>query len=266
MKLQYDTDGEVATFTIENGKVNPFTPELHKEFYRTLQLFLRDRKLKVGILAGAGTRAFSAGDDLKTKRRSVKGAERVEKHFFPFTNEGDEANYPGWEREILRMKRFKPIVGAVCGWALGQGMIYLLHLTDMRIAGRSAKFGLPEIAYGMGGAAGMARIYRHLPRTVAMKLVMTGDPIDAEEALRVHLVNEVVDDKAVMERARALAARIARHPLFAIRTEMETFVRGEDLDSDNAYALTDHIYRVQRLASDEDNWDIDFQKKGVKGG
>jgi hypothetical protein len=67
----------------------------------------------------------------------------------------------------------------------------------------------------------------------------------------------------------ALNSAVNRLRVFMVnrlRHQMETFVRGEDLDSDNAYALTDHIYRVQRLASDEDNWDIDFQKKGVKGG
>ena len=145
-------------------------------------------------------------------------------------------------------------------------MIYLLHLTDMRIAGKTAKFGLPEIAYGMGGAAGMARIYRHLPRVEAMRLCLTGDAIDAEEALRINLVNEVVDDAQVLDRAKALAARVTRHPLMAIRTEMEVFVRCEDLDNDNAYALTDHMFRLQRVVSDTQNWDVDFQKKGVKGG
>ena len=80
MKLHYDTDGEIATFTIENGNVNPFTPELHKEFYRTL---------KVGILTGAGTRAFSAGDDLKTKRPKEREKFPV---FFPVSRESGPEN------------------------------------------------------------------------------------------------------------------------------------------------------------------------------
>jgi enoyl-CoA hydratase/carnithine racemase len=99
-----------------------------------------------------------------------------------------------------------------------------------------------------------------------MRLVLTGDPIDAAEALRIHLVNEVVDDAQVMERAKALALRVARHPLMAIRTEMEVFVRCEDLDSDNAYALTDHMFRLQRVVSTTENWQVDFKSKGVKGG
>ncbi|MHB1216889.1 MAG: enoyl-CoA hydratase/isomerase family protein [Alphaproteobacteria bacterium] len=266
MPLIYETDGEVATFTIDNGKVNPLNPEIHKQFYKALDKFQRDRSLKVGILTATGDRAFSAGDDLKTPRKALEGEDRVMRHYYPHTNEDDEPNYPGWEREVLRMKRFKPIIGAVKGWCLGQGMIYLLHLTDLRVAGKSAKFGLPEIAYGMGGAAGMARIYRHLPRVEAMRLCLTGDAIDAAEAFRINLVNEVVEDAQVLERAKTLAARITRHPLMAIRTEMEVFVRCEDLDSDNAYALTDHMFRLQRVVSDTQNWEVDFKKKGVKGG
>ena len=98
------------------------------------------------------------------------------------------------------------------------------------------------------------------------KLVLTGDAIDAQEAYRINLVNEVVDDDKVMDHARALAARVTRHPLMAIRTEMEVFVRCEDLDSDNAYALTDHMFRLQRVVSTTENWEVDFKKKGVKGG
>lgn len=266
MKLHYQVDGEVATFTIENGKVNPMTPEIHKQLYHALQTFQRDRKVKVGIITGAGERAFSAGDDLKTPRKVLEGEDKVMRHYYPHINEDDPPAYPGWEREVLRLKRFKPIIAAVKGWCLGQGMIYAIHLADMRIAGKSAKFGLPEIAYGMGGAAGMARMYRHLPRAEVMKLVLTGDPIDAQEALRIHLVNEVVEDSEVLERAKALALRVARHPLMAIRTEMEIFVRCEDLDSDNAYALTDHMFRLQRVVSDTENWQVDFKSKGVKGG
>src|SRR5690606_11062657 len=106
------------------------------------------------------------------------------------------------------------------GWCVGQGIFYLLRLTDLRVAGESSKFGLPEIAWEMAGASGFTAIYRHLPRAVALQLVLTGDPIDAREAHRVGLVNEVVPDAEVLERARFLAGRIARHPARALRVEM----------------------------------------------
>ena len=162
MPLIYETDGGVATFTIDNGKVNPLNPEIHKQLYKALDKFQRDRSLKIGILTAKGDRAFSAGDDLKTRRKPLEGEDRVMRHFYPHTNEDDEPNYPGWEREVLRMKRFKPIIGAVKGWCLGQGMIYLLHLTDMRIAAHDSQFGIPAaklgIAYGFDGLRHLHRL------------------------------------------------------------------------------------------------------------
>lgn len=263
MPLLYEANGPIATFTISNGKVNALTPDMHREMHAALTAFENDRTVKVGILRGAGMRAFCAGDDLKTPLTALPDDEKVMRHFYPHVNPSDEPNYPGWERLVLRLRRFKPIIGAVHGWCLGQGLIYLLHLTDIRIASATARFGLPEIAYGMGGGGGMARIYRHLPRAAAMRMILTGDPIDAAEAYRIHLVNEVVEEDRVAERSLALAERIARHPLVAIRAEMEAFIRSEDLDGDNAFALTDHIYRLQRLALKRDNWEIDFKAESA---
>lgn len=259
MPVNYTTDGPVAVFELSNGKVNPTTPQMHREMHAALQSFEQDRNVKVGIMTGAGSRAFCAGDDIKTPLTVPPLEERVYRHFYPFVGDQDEGNYPGWERLTFRHRRFKPIVAAVNGWCLGQGMFYLLHLTDVRIAGKSAKFGFPEIAYGMGGGGGMTRLYRHIPRVDAMQMVLTGDPVDADKALAMHLLNEVVDEDMVMARARQIANRIAEHPLIAIRAEMEAFVRGPDLDDENAYSMADHIFRIQRLADDDAN--PEFEKK-----
>ena len=163
---------------------------------------------------------------------------------------------------MLGINRGKPIIAAVNGWCLGQGMVYLLQLSDMRIAGESAQFGFPEIAYGLGGGAGLSRVYRHLPRAVALKMLLTGDPIDAAEALRLNLVNEVVPDDQVQTRARDLAARIARHHLISIRTEMESYNKTEFLDRESSNAMTDHLYRIQILALRSEDFPIDFKGKG----
>src|SRR5690606_21931657 len=93
----------------------------------------------------------------------------------------------------------------------------------------------------------MARILRHLPRTVAANLVLTGDAMDAQGALGTALVNEVVSDDAVLERAREVAVRISSHPALALRVEMEGLLRSADLDSRSSFILADHLYRLQRL-------------------
>lgn len=262
MEIQYDRRDGVATITLSNKKLNVLTPEMHRELYLRLQEFEADDTIKVGILTGEGE-TFSAGDDVKSPRKRLSGEALVRRHFFP-RSEGDDI-YPGWERDVMQMERLKPIVGAVRGWCLGQGFMYLLHLTDIRIASPDAKFGFPEIAYGMGGAGAMARILRHLPRTVAAQLVLTGDAMDAVEARSVALVNEVVPSEVVLDRAREVARRISSHPALAIRVEMEGLLRSADLDARSSYVLADHLYRLQRLGmSNSDQPIVDFSYKVSK--
>jgi enoyl-CoA hydratase/carnithine racemase len=258
MPIRYEVAGGVATFTIDNGKVNAIDPPMHRELHDALGRFERDPDVKVGILRGAGERAFSAGDDLKFVQRPLDPAEKLTRHFYPVDADLKDPGYPGHDREVMAMRRFKPIVGAVSGWCLGRGLMYLLHLTDIRVAGEGARFGLPEIRYGMGGGGASTLIHRHIPRAVALQMLLTGEPIDAAEALRIHLVNRVVPDTDVFETAAALANQIASHPQSAIRIEMEAFQRTEDMDRDNALALAEHMYRLQRLVSTVPNTDIKF--------
>ena len=108
-------------------------------------------------------------------------------------------------------------------WCLGAGLIELLQITDIRVCSPDARFGLPEIAYGMGGAGGMTRIGRQIPHTVAMKLMLTGEPIDADEALACFLVNEVAPPTTCStERSRSPPGSPSMPPL-AVRVEMEAY-------------------------------------------
>lgn len=259
MPIRYDVSDAIATFTIENGKVNAIDPPMHRELLDALKRFEEDPDVKVGILRGAGDRAFSAGDDLKFTQRPLEPGDKLTRHFYPLDSDRREPGFPGHDREVMAMRRFKPIVAAVNGWCLGRGMMYLLHLTDIRIAGEGAQFGLPEIRYGMGGGGGLTLIHRHIPRAVALQMLLTGEPIDAAEALRIHLVNQVVPDPEVFAAARTVAGQIAAHPQTAIRIEMESFQRTEDMDRDNALALAEHMYRLQRLVSTVPNADIKFK-------
>ncbi|BBK34449.1 E-phenylitaconyl-CoA hydratase/crotonobetainyl-CoA hydratase/dehydration protein DpgD [Stella humosa] len=249
MPLEYEKKGHVAYFTIRNGSVNPMTPSIHKQMYHTMLDFLADEDIRVGIMTGAGERAFSAGDDIKTPYAKFETpAEEMAAHLWPKHRvEEEDPQTFAWSRDVLALERYKPIIAAVRGYCLGQGMIYLLHLTDIRVASDDAKFGFPEIAYGMGGAGGSSRLSRHLPHTVAMEMLLTGDPMSAADALKHNLVNRVVDGDAVMAEAEAIAARIARHPPLAVRIEMEAYYRSIDQTKLDALAATKHLYRMQRL-------------------
>jgi enoyl-CoA hydratase/carnithine racemase len=251
VSIAYVKAGAVATFTIRNGKVNPITPDMHRQMHEALIDFEADPALRVGILTGAGDRAFSAGDDIRSEDPPAGSpAEGLLRAMLPARAPSDE---PGleWADAVLRFERTKPVIGAVRGWCLGRALGYLLKLTDIRIAADDARFGLPEIAYGMGGMGGTMQLTRHLPATTAWEMALTGEPIDAQEALRVHLVNHVVAPDALMDEAHRVAGLITRHPPLAVRIEMEALRRSEGLGADDAYALGMHLYRLQRLALGE---------------
>lgn len=247
MPIHYDKQGTVARITLDNPPVNVFTPQLHKDFFEILKDFTADDGVHVAVWTGAGTRSFCAGDDIKTPRTERTTAELVGRQLGT-RHDGEPLEYPGWESEVLGLARHKPIVAAVNGHCLGQGFIYLMMLSDIRIAAPNATFGCPEIAYGMGGAGGMMRLQRMIPHTSAMWMLLTGDKYSADEALRHHIVNEVVQGERLLDRATEVVEKIALHPRLAIRTEMEAYYRGSDMTGPDAQAFTSQLYRLQRLA------------------
>ena len=250
MPFEYERKGKVGYFTIRNGSVNPMTPAMHKELYGHMIEFLADDNVHVGIMQGAGDRAFSAGDDIKTEYAKFDTPrDELEYYMWPkFRTETKTPDTFTWSREVLALDRFKPIIAAVRGYCFGQGMIYLSQLTDIRVCSPDAKFGFPEINYGMGGAGGSTRLSRFIPHTIAMEMVLTGDPLDAEQALRANLVNAVVPTDQVLAKAEEYAARIARHPLIALRIEMEASMRGMDMRRMEALEYVKNLYRMQRMA------------------
>ncbi|KAF0232098.1 MAG: enoyl-CoA [Beijerinckiaceae bacterium] len=251
MPLHYSKQGPVATFTIDNGKVNVFTPRMHKALYEALVDFNRDPAIRVGILTGAEGRSFCAGDDIKSPLPELSPQQALEAHLSPHAHEAETGlTRPGWEQDVMRLRRVKPIIGAVDGYCLGQGMIYLLLLTDLRLATPRAEFGLPEIRYGMGGAGGMTRLGRHIPHTVAMEMLLLGERIDAGKAEAVHLVNRIVSVEALMAEARGWAERIAGHPAVAVQLELDAYARCMDMTREQALDYAGTLFRFQRVAYD----------------
>jgi enoyl-CoA hydratase/carnithine racemase len=225
--IRFEVAGPVATITFDNGRLNILTREMHEFLYRALLRFLRDDALKVGIVTCGANTSFSSGDDLKTADD-------------PF---GDA---PDWAELVMTMPRSKPMIGAVRGHCLGQGLIYLLLLTDIRYAAPNASFGFPEIKYGMGGAGVAARLSQQIPPTVAMHMVLTGEPLGAEAARECHLLNEVVPDAQLLDKAVSVANRIGAHPLVSLQTELWPGVRQNNLSQHEAIALVSCLWEVQR--------------------
>lgn len=249
--IDYEVSEHVATITVNNPPLNVFTPTLHHDLFDVLQAFNADPDVRCGILTGEGDRAFSAGDDIKSERPDRTRLELVERHLSP-SRAFDTDEYPGWEHEVMTMPRYKPIIAAVNGYCLGQGFLYLMTLTDIRYATPEAHFGMPEIAYGMGGAGGALSLGKLIPHTAAMELLLLGEKVDAAKAERMFLINAVVAPDKVMATARAAAERIASHPPLGVRIEMESYQRGLDLNRADSLALAGHMYRLARSVQSTD--------------
>jgi len=228
MSVQYKLNNGVATFTLDNGRLNLCTMDMHKELHHRYLEFLNDETAKVAVITGSGDN-FCAGDDLKESDTPLRSRDK-----------------PRWDEVTMGHRRSKPMIAAVNGWCLGAGMMYMMLLTDIRVAGTSARFGLPEIAYGMGGASGALRLGMHIPPVAAAYLGLTGEKIDVAEAHRLFMVNEVVDSDMVLKRALEIAETIASHSLLSIQTEVDCLHRGMELSRADALQYATGQYITQR--------------------
>ncbi len=122
----------------------------------------------------------------------------------------------------------KPIITAANGYALGAGFELLLA-SDIIIAGESARFGLPEITLGLiPGAGGTQRLIRSVGKSLAMQMVLTGEPINAKHALQAGLISEICVDELVVERAQKIAQRIAIHAPLAVRAAKASLIHSQE--------------------------------------
>ena len=150
----------------------------------------------------------------------------------------------------------KPVIAAVNGFALGGGCELAMH-ADIIVAGEGAAFGQPEVRVGiMPGAGGTQRLTRAIGKFRAMKMVLTGQPVAAREALEMGLASEVVADAEVFSRALALAAEIAALPPLAVMQIKEVVLAGQDASLDTALALERKAFQL--LFASED------QKEGMR--
>lgn len=180
-------------------KRNAIDPDTAAGIDEALNQLEDDPHLQVGVVTG-GPDLFSAGSDLKLG--SGEPSER------------------GGEYGIIRRTGLKPLVAAVEGLAFGGGMEIVLAC-DLVVAGRSARFGLPEIKRGLIAAyGGVFRAARALPLNIAKEIVLTGDPISAERAAQFGLVNTVCDDGSALDAAFELADRIAVNAPVSVRESL----------------------------------------------
>lgn len=241
MSIELAVNAGVATISIAGADAtNAITPAMALELHRTLLAFDADPSARVAILRGAGTGSFSAGMDVAAMSamlddmRTLKG---VSRHYVYPAAQQPLSPWVVW-RSLLARRTVKPVVAAVRGDCLGLGLMILGLHTDVRIAAQSARFGFPDIHAGAGsGQAVLSRLTSQIPLTAVHWLVQTGLAMDAHEARRCFLVNEVVSDAQLEARAVEVATRIGRRPAHALRAEKLAAIHLERAEYADAVAL-----------------------------
>lgn len=203
--IAVDLDGQVAVVTLNRPSVlNALNAQLLGELSIALTELERNDDVRAIVITGSGPKAFAAGADIG------------ELNALPGAFQGAEKARTG-QAVTLQIERLKkPVIMAVNGFALGGGC-ELAMAGDIRIAAENARFGQPEVNLGLiPGYGGSQRTTRLLGKGMAMYLCLTGDMIDAQEALRIGLVQKVVAQDALLDEAKKLAQTIASKAPLAI--------------------------------------------------
>lgn len=223
----------VLTITINRpAQKNAVNHEVALQLASALDLLDADPELAVGVLTGAGG-TFSAGMDLKA---FATGELPV------LAGRG----FGGLTRAVVS----KPLIAAVEGWALGGGFELVLAC-DLIVAADDARFGCPEVTWGLVAMeGGLIRLPHRLPYHIAVRILLTGEPLPAAEAQQYGLVNELTAPGAALEGAHELARRVARNAPLALAATKEVLRATQGLDESDAFARQDQL--TAGLASSED--------------
>ena len=233
MAVDYRKEGRIAIFTINRPEaLNALNTQVRRELSEAMIGFRDDPDLWVGIIAGAGDRAFSAGADIKEFRPGPIEA-------------GEGAADPVSADQI-----WKPFIAAIHGYCLGGGLELALTC-DIRIAAENARLGYPEVLRGyLPGAGATQRLRRFLPLTKTMELMLMGQQIDAQEAYRMGLVNKVVPLKQLMPTAREWAERICEAGPSGVRAAKEATIRSYSMTMEEGVRLERELMNRVRSTKD----------------
>jgi enoyl-CoA hydratase/carnithine racemase len=221
--VNLEVDGAVATMRLDRPPMNALNHQVQLEIKAAAEEATERDEIKAVVIYG-GPKIFAAGADIK---------------------EMGDATYAEMQKRAVALQACfaavaripKPVVAAVTGYALGGGC-ELAMCADRRIAGDSAKLGQPEILLGViPGAGGTQRLPRLVGPAKAKDLCFTGRFVDAEEALRIGLVDEVVPAAEVYDAALAYASQFAGGATLALRAAKESIDRGLEVELDAGLAI-----------------------------
>jgi enoyl-CoA hydratase/carnithine racemase len=227
--LLRETKDGIAVLTLHRpDKLNALDYALVDALEAALDELEADRAARAVILTGSGDRAFSAGADIAEFAGSVEGG--VDRALREFVRRGQRLtrqieNYP------------KPLIAAVNGIAFGAGC-EITEAASLALASDRARFAKPEIRLGFPPPfGGTQRLPRLVGRKRALQMILTAEPIDAQQAASIGLVNRVVEHAALLSEARLLADQIARHSAAAVAACLRSVTRGLNVSIDEGLAI-----------------------------
>lgn len=215
--IVWEQKGNVIVVTLDRPRVlNALSRALKEELADALRRVKGDPDLRALVLTGAGDRAFSAGQDL-TEAKDMSGPEAEE-----------------WVREYERLYDLVrmldvPVIAAVNGWAMGAGC-QLALVADIRISSEHARYGMPEIRDGIPAVFGLELLWNAIGMSRALHLVLTGDSLDARQALDAGLTVKVVPHADLLAEAEALARQLAGYAPLALRQNKQYARRRTEAD------------------------------------
>jgi enoyl-CoA hydratase len=227
-----ERDGHVVTLTLNRpDKRNAFNPEMLCRLADAWDMVDADDGIRAAILTGAGGH-FSAGADLDRLVGALMSGEPAANEFEERIRQDVSLIYKGFLKEH---RPATPILAAVEGYCYAGG-IEILQAFDVRVAGEGAQIAVSEVQRGlfpMGGST--VRLPRQIPWTVAMEMLITGEPISGRRAYEIGLVGHVVPDGTALARAREIADRIARNGPLAVRNIKASVLAADARPETDAY-------------------------------
>jgi enoyl-CoA hydratase len=223
--VDYVSDGRVALITLNRPHAdNAITTEMGVRLTEIVETIAVRTAIRVVVLTGAGDRAFSVGSDLRQRKNMTKEDWLRQRQDF--------------DRTLYTVRELrKPILAAVNGTAYGGGS-ELAQSTDFIIASENATFGQPEAMLGLAAGGGSpALLPRLLPPGKALQMLMTGDPISAQEAHRLGMVNEIHPPGELMAAAMRIAEKIASNSPTAVQAVKRAVRLGEGQPTEQAIAI-----------------------------
>jgi enoyl-CoA hydratase/carnithine racemase len=254
MELQnvlYEKRAGIAYVTVNRPKVlNALDHETLAELREAFEDVRADAAIRGAILTGAGNKAFIAGADI----REIAGADAVSAAALTRNGQGVLA---------LIENLGKPVIAAINGFALGGGCETAMACT-IRVAAENARFGQPEVKLGIiPGFGGTQRMPRLVGKGAALSLILSGEPISAQEAYRIGLVDEIVPGAELIARAEAILERITANAPLAIRFAIEAVNTGLEGSQQEGLALEASLFALCAATHDKQEGTSAFLEKRV---